>query len=165
MFDPVLADNFKKTPYWWDRTPRPVIKDIELPKETEVVVIVSGYTGLCTAIQTSRNGLDTVVLDVEDAGWGRSSRNGGQVSTSLKPSFKELLRKYCEEPAHELLKEGINALKWIGDFIQEEKIDCEFKRAGRFYGAHSQAQFKLLEKRIREQTEGLEMYVDLISKS
>ena len=165
MSDPVLADNFKNTPYWWERTPRPVIKDIELPKETEVAVIGSGYTGLCTAIQTSRNGLDTVVLDAQDAGWGGSSRNGGQVSTSLKPSFKELSRKYGEELARELLKEGINALKWIGDFIQEEKIDCDFKRAGRFYGAHSQAQFKLLEKRIREQTEGLEMDVDLISKS
>jgi len=165
MSDPMLADNFKNTPYWWERTPRPVIKEIELPKETEVAVIGSGYTGLCTAIQTSRNGLDTVVLDAQDAGWGGSSRNGGQVSTSLKPSFQELSRKYGEEPARELLKEGINSLKWIGDFIKEEKIDCDFKRAGRFYGAHSQAQFKLLEKRIREQTEGLEMDVDLISKS
>jgi len=147
MTDPVLAENYKNTPYWWERTPRPVIKEIELPKETEVAVIGSGYTGLCTAIQTSRNGLDTVVLDAQDAGWGGSSRNGGQVSTSLKPSFQELSRKYGEEPARELLKEGMNALKWIGDFIEEEKIDCDFKRAGRFYGAHSQAQFKQLEKK------------------
>ena len=165
MSDPVLAENYKNTPYWWDRTPRPILKEIELPKETEVAVIGSGYTGLCTAIQTGRNGLDTVVLDAQDAGWGGSSRNGGQVSTSLKPSFQELSRKYGEELARELLQEGINALKWIGDFIQEEKIDCDFKRAGRFYGAHSQAQFKQLEKKIREQPEGLQMDVDLVSKS
>ena len=63
MSDSVLANNFKNTPYWWERTPRTVIKDIELPKEMEVVVIGSGYTGLCAAIQTSRNSLDTVVLD------------------------------------------------------------------------------------------------------
>ncbi len=165
MSDPVLAENYKNTPYWWERTPRPILKEIELPKETEVAVIGSGYTGLCTAIQTGRNGLDTVVLDAQDAGWGGSSRNGGQVSTSLKPSFQELSRKYGEELARELLQEGINALKWIGDFIQEEKIDCDFKRAGRFYGAHSQAQFKQLEKKIREQPEGLQMDVDLVSKS
>ncbi len=165
MNESILTGNYKNTPYWWEKTPRPIIKEIDLPEETEVAVIGSGYTGLCTAIQTSRNGLDTVVLDAQDAGWGGSSRNGGQVSTSLKPSFKELSHKYGEERARELLKEGINALKWIGDFIQEEKIDCDFKRTGRFYGAHSLSQFKQLEKKIREQPEGLQMDVNLVSKS
>ncbi len=165
MTESLFAENYKNTPYWWDRTPRPTIKEISLPKETEVLVIGSGYTGLCTAIQTCRNGLDTVVLDAQDAGWGGSSRNGGQVSPSIKPSFQELSRKYGEEPARELLKEGYNALKWIGDFIQEENIDCDFKRVGRYYGAHSLSQFKHLEKIINEQPEGLQLDVNLIPKS
>ena len=165
MTESLFAENYKNTPYWWDRTPRPTIKEIPLPKETEVLVIGSGYTGLCTAIQTCRNGLDTVVLDAQDAGWGGSSRNGGQVSPSIKPSFQELSRKYGEEPARELLKEGNNALKWIGDFIQEENIDCDFRRVGRYYGAHSLSQFKHLEKIINEQPEGLQLDVNLIPKS
>jgi len=165
MTESLFAENYKNTPYWWDRTPRPTIKEIPLPKETEVLVIGSGYTGLCTAIQTCRNGLDTVVLDAQDAGWGGSSRNGGQVSPSIKPSFQDLSRKYGEEPARELLKEGYNALKWIGDFIQEENIDCDFKRVGRYYGAHSLSQFKHLEKIINEQPEGLQLDVNLIPKS
>tara|TARA_B100000678_G_scaffold287686_1_gene294736 strand:+ start:129 stop:1427 length:1299 start_codon:yes stop_codon:yes gene_type:complete len=165
MTESLFAENYKNTPYWWDRTPRPTIKEIPLPKETEVLVIGSGYTGLCTAIQTCRNGLDTVVLDAQDAGWGGSSRNGGQVSPSIKPSFQELSRKYGEEPARELLKEGYNALKWIGDFIQEENIDCDFKRVGHYYGAHSLSQFKHLEKIINEQPEGLQLDVNLIPKS
>ena len=165
MTESLFAENYKNTPYWWDRTPRPTIKEIPLPKETEVLVIGSGYTGLCTAIQTCRNGLDTVILDAQDAGWGGSSRNGGQVSPSIKPSFQDLSRKYGEEPARELLKEGNNALKWIGDFIQEENIDCDFKRVGRYYGAHSLYQFKHLEKIINEQPEGLQLDVNLIPKS
>ena len=165
MTESVFAENYKNTPYWWDRTPRPSIKEIPLPKETEVLVIGSGYTGLCTAIQTCRNGLDTVILDAQDAGWGGSSRNGGQVSPSIKPSFQELSRKYGEEPARELLKEGNNALKWIGDFIQEENIDCDFRRVGRYYGAHSLSQFNKLEKKIKEQPESLHVDVNLVSKS
>ena len=165
MTESLFAENYKNTPYWWDRTPRPTIKEIPLPKETEVLVIGSGYTGLCTAIQTCRNGLDTVVLEAQDAGWGGSSRNGGQVSPSIKPSFQELSRKYGEEPARELLKEGNNALKWIGDFIQEENIDCDFRRVGHYYGAHSLSQFKHLEKIINEQPEGLQLDVNLIPKS
>ena len=165
MTESLFTENYKNTPYWWDRTPRPTIKEIPLPKETDVLVIGSGYTGLCTAIQTCRNGLDTVVLDAQDAGWGGSSRNGGQVSPNIKPSFQELSRKYCEEPARALLKEGNDALKWIGDFIQKENIDCDFRRVGRYYGAHSFSQFKHLEKKINEQPDGLQLDVNLIPKS
>ena len=75
-----------------------------------MVIIGSGYTGLCASIQTARNQKSTVVLDAQDVGWGGSSRNGGQVSTSLKPNLDELSRKYGEDKAREILKEGIRAL-------------------------------------------------------
>ena len=161
----ILADDYKNKPYWWDLTPRKNFSDIELPKKTEVLVIGSGYTGICAAIQTSRMGLDTVVLDAENVGWGCSSRNGGQVSTSIKPSYKELSRKYGEKKALELLNEGENALKWIGDFIKEEKIDCDFRRVGRFYGAHSRSQFKKFEKNIKQEPKNFKADVKLVSRS
>ena len=115
MTESIFSKNYKSTPYWWERTPRPTIKQIDLPKETNVAIIGSGYTGLCAAIQTSRNGLNTVVLDAHDAGWGCSSRNGGQVSSNFKPSFQELSHKFGEVRADELLKKGMNAWKWIGE--------------------------------------------------
>ena len=61
MKDSILTEDFKNKPYWWDLTPRTNFKNIELPKKTEVLIIGSGYTGICAAIQTSRNGLDTLV--------------------------------------------------------------------------------------------------------
>ena len=87
MNESILSKDYTNSPYWWDLTPRPIIKNTELPKETEVLVIGSGYTGLCASIQTSRSAIDTLILESHDAGWGCSSRNGGQVSTSFKPSF------------------------------------------------------------------------------
>jgi len=165
MYKSVLAEGYKNSPYWWDLTPCKKFKEIELPKETEVLVIGSGYTGLCSAIQTSRNGLDTLVLDAKEVGWGCSTRNGGQVSTSIKPSYKELSRKYGNKKALELLKEGENALKWIGNFIKEEKINCDFRRVGRFYGAHSPSQFKNFEKKIKQEPEDLKADVRIVSKS
>ena len=41
MSDSILAEDYKNYPYWWERTHRPVIKEIELHKETEVAVIGS----------------------------------------------------------------------------------------------------------------------------
>ncbi len=141
MTSRLFTDDYKTTPYWWEATPRPELAQIEMPAKADVVIIGAGYTGLSAALQTTRGGRHTVVLDAEDAGWGCSTKNGGHVSTSIKLTFDELSSKYGAEPAFNILKEGHNALAWIEDFITTEKIDCHFKKAGKFIGAHNPAQY------------------------
>ena len=153
---PRFTDDFKTTSYWWDESPRPELPQHELPSRADVVVIGAGYTGLSAALQTARGGRHTVVLDAEDAGWGCSTRNGGQISTSIKPSYEELSSRYGSEQAIEILKEGFDALTWIEGFIDSEKIDCEFKVSGKFIGAHNPAQYELLGKKLSRQIPGLE---------
>ena len=130
----LLAPNYKDSPYWWDRTQRPILSDIEIPRKVDVAIVGSGYTGLHAAIQTVRNGRETLVLEAEQAGWGGSSRNGGQVSTSIKLNFTELSRRFGPEHARAILQEGENALEWVGQFVEEEKINCDFLKVGRFHG-------------------------------
>src|SRR6185312_7307818 len=136
MRDRLFAENAKLTPYWWDHVPRPVLPDAALPATADVVVIGSGYTGLSAALQTARGGRDTLVLDAEDAGWGCSTRNGGQISTSVKPGYDELARRHGAARAFQIVKEGQNSLAWATNFVAREKIDCDFRIVGRFHAAH-----------------------------
>ena len=145
--DRFRTDDFKDTPYWWERTPRPVLQQQNLPGRIDVLIVGSGYTGLNAAIQTARGGRSTLVVDAEDAGWGCSSRNGGQISTSIKSDYHELAAKYGDQHAFGIVKEGHHALKWIGDFIKSEGIDCDFRRVGRFYAAHSPGNYEKLAKK------------------
>ena len=117
----IFTENFKSSPYWWEKAPRPKIEIKKVPEKIDVAIIGSGYTGLHAAIQTVRNGRETLVLEAEQAGWGGSSRNGGQVSTSIKPSFTELSQRFGNEHARAILQEGTNALEWIGQFVQERE--------------------------------------------
>ncbi|MGF1608616.1 MAG: NAD(P)/FAD-dependent oxidoreductase [Kiloniellales bacterium] len=151
MSERLFAPDFKVTPYWWERTPRPDLGQQALPQRADVAIVGSGYTGLCAALQTARAGRHTVVLDAEDAGWGCSSRNGGQISTSIKPSLAALAKTHGRDRALAILQEGHAALVWIGTFIAEEGIDCDFRRVGRFYGAHSPARCRALERRIADE--------------
>lgn len=100
------------------------------------MIVGAGYTGLNAALQTARAGLSTLVLDAESPGWGCSTRNGGQVSTSIKPSFAALTRRYGEALARALLEEGQASLDYMHALVAEEKLDCDFKQVGRFHGAH-----------------------------
>ncbi|NYU07540.1 FAD-binding protein, partial len=59
----IFAEDFKTTPYWWERSPRPELEQSPLPQNVDVAVIGSGYTGLHAALQTARGGRSTLVFD------------------------------------------------------------------------------------------------------
>lgn len=156
------SPDFKHSPYWWDTTPRPAQRARDLPAKTDVLVIGSGYTGLHCALETAAAGRATLVIDAESAGWGCSTRNGGQISGEIKPGFEVLDRRYGREQAYALVREARQALGWIGDFVEQRGIDCDYRRCGRFLAAHSPRQFERLVQRVRYQPPGLEQPLRIV---
>jgi len=161
----VFTDDFKAEPYWWEAAPRPALPEIALPQAVDVAVIGSGYTGLNAALVLARAGRSVLVFDAEDAGWGCSSRNGGQISTSIKPGYDELAKKHGADAAFAILKEGRNALAWIEEFVRAEGIDCDFRVAGRFHAAHNPVQFEKMAKEIANQPKGLEVPAHVVPRA
>jgi glycine/D-amino acid oxidase-like deaminating enzyme len=152
----LFAASYKPEPFWWERSPLCAEPEPALPASADVVIIGSGYTGLCAAIQTARGGRHTVVIEANAIGSGCSSRNGGQVSTSIKPQYGELSGKVGDKLAYDIIKEGHNALKWIGEFIDAEGLNCDFNVVGRFYAGHTPGQFEMIAKAIENPPKGLE---------
>ena len=161
----LFTEDFKTTPYWLEQTPEPDLPRHELPAKADVVIIGAGYTGLSAALQTAPGGRDTVVLDAENAGSGCSTRNGGQISTSIKPTFDELSSKHGKRRAFDILKEGHNALAWINQFVTSEQIDCDFKIVGKYSAAHNPAQYESLGKKISTPIKGLETEAYLVPRA
>lgn len=147
----------KMEPYWWDHVPRPDMPSRAAPAKADVVIVGSGYTGLHAALQTARGGRHTVVLDAEAAGFGCSTRNGGQISTSIKPSYEDLARRHGGERAYAILKDGHASLGFIKNFVETERLACDFGVVGRFHAAHNAAQYEALARRIGTQPKGLEI--------
>ena len=166
----VFLPDCKFTPYWWDRTPRPPADAASaataaLPPRVDVLVIGSGYTGLHAALQTARAGRSTLVVDADDCGFGCSTRNGGQISTSIKPGYAELSRRHGPEVAFAILQEGRRSLAWTGQFIADEKIDCDFAVTGRFHAAHNRQQYEKLERSLAAPVKGLEVAAHLVPRA
>lgn len=161
----LFAPDRKLTPYWWETTPRPVLPAASLPKNIDVLVIGSGYTGLNAALQIARGGRSTLVIDAEDAGWGCSTRNGGQISTSIKPGFAELSARHGPQLAFDIIREGQRSLEWLGEFVEAEQLDCDFGVVGRFHAAHNAKQFDALVKTVGNQRRGLEVETHIVPRA
>lgn len=139
-----LLPGFSQNPYWHEDAGALPHLDDHLAKSVDVVIVGSGYTGLNAAIETARGGRSTLVLDSGAIGFGCSTRNGGQISTSVKPSLEKLAKRFGIEKARAIRGEGETALNWIADRIQQCEIDCDFKRSGRYHAAHTPQHYEEL---------------------
>ncbi len=161
----LLTPDFKPTPYWWERTPRPDLGDPALPDSVDVAIVGAGYTGLCAALQVARGDRSTLVLDAADAGWGCSSRNGGQISTSVKPGLEALTRRHGARTASRIVKEGQDALAWIEAFVAAERIECDFRVPGRFHAAHNPREYERMARAVGSQPAGLEVPAHVVPRA
>jgi len=141
---------FKDTAYWLDDTCQTGHSESSLPRYADVVIVGSGYTGLHTALQTIKAGRSTIILDGGQIGHGCSSRNGGQISTGIKPSREQLIKKYGPERGESIRAEGNTALSWVTSFIRDNNIDCDLEQNGYFQAAHTPAHYNKMVNEIDE---------------
>ena len=133
----IFSSDVKMTPWWWEWAPREAPSQPLLPADSELAIVGSGFTALNAALTLARAGRQVVVLESDAPGFGASSRNGGQVgSGNQRFSVRELVKMFGETHAKALLAEGVAALKYVGDLIDSEGIECHFQRVGRFRGAN-----------------------------
>ena len=156
----IWSQDYKETSYWLEGL-SPLTKAVEIPpRNVDVAIVGSGYTGLNAALQTSRGGRSTVVLEAGNPGFGCSTKNGGQVSTSIKPSLEKLSTKFGQEKGVAIRREGENALDWIEEFVSSENIDCSFVRSGRYHAAHTPKHYEMITRDAEtlNRSEGVEAF-------
>ena len=138
------ANPISVTPYWMDDMPPPPLPGGALPERVDVLIVGAGYTGLSAARETAAAGRSTLVVEAGTLGTGCSSRNGGQVAYSFKPSQAELTRRHGADAARRIAEEGVNAIENLRSLATLEQLDCDWRPVGGFYGAHTPRHFERL---------------------
>jgi glycine/D-amino acid oxidase-like deaminating enzyme len=159
-------DSYRNHPYWWDSGPddqpinleRLATPANEIPLQADCVVVGAGYTGLSAALTLARAGRSVTVLDESQPGYGCSGRNGGLIGPSFhKLGLDGLKARLGETKANAIMRESMDILLWLKQFISREGIECGLIEAGRFRGAVAQKNYGELAR----QAEILEKVVDL----
>jgi glycine/D-amino acid oxidase-like deaminating enzyme len=133
-FDPFAK--ITDQPLWRAEMTLPEIPAAQIEPREDVVVVGSGFSGLHTALHLARGDRSVVVIDAGDVGHGCSTRNGGQVSSEIKPDLEGLTRTYGAAGAMRVLRTGLNAHRYLREFVRAEGIACDYNVCGHFVGAH-----------------------------
>ena len=137
-------------PYWWEAY-HPTAQDpVDLPPRVRVAIVGGGYGGLSTALEAAKHGIDCVVLEAAELGFGASTRNGGGVSggVNIGKSFSGKTLDPQSDRAQAVLADGADAFSLIERLIAEENIACHWNKTGRFVGAWTPAHYASQAKKI-----------------
>ncbi len=144
----IFHKDFKARPYWWEaHEPKP-LPDITLPKEVRVVIVGAGYAGLSAALELNREGIEALVLDANEPGFGGSTRNGGMVSGGVNVGKRYVAKALSPEEAAPFLADAADAFGHIENLLAREKIDCHWTKAGYFVGAWCKSHFDGMAKKV-----------------
>lgn len=144
----IFTADFKEEPYWWIDAPLRRFDPVPLPARVDVAIVGSGYTGLSAALPLTRAGRNVLILEAGTPGEGASTRNAGNVSRTLKWSFDGLAHRYGIDAATAYYREAALAIEHLDETIRSERIDCLFKRTGRYYAAHSPRAYEALAREV-----------------
>lgn len=146
----IYHPDFKPMPYWWEAY-RPTAQDpLDLPKSVRVAIVGGGYAGLSTALELAKQGIDSVVLEANELGFGASTRNGGHISggVNIGKSFSGRTIPVDAERTDALLTDGADAFSTIERLIVEEGIECFWQKNGRFVGAWTPKHYEYQASRV-----------------
>ena len=93
--------------------------------KTDVVVIGGGLTGCSTALHLASHGVDVVVVEARQFGWGASGRSGGQISIGFSSDEEVLEKLVGMETAKELWDHSVKSVEYTRELVETHKIDCD----------------------------------------
>lgn len=110
--------------------PAPPTAALDGGRRTSVAIVGGGFTGLSAALHLAEKGVDTVVLEANEPGWGASGRNGGQVNPGLKWDPDTVVRDFGPDLGERMVALSGNAPNVVFDLIQRHQISCGALQSG-----------------------------------
>jgi glycine/D-amino acid oxidase-like deaminating enzyme len=144
----IFHPDFRPRPYWWEHHEPKPLPEIALLNEVRVAIVGAGYAGLSAALELNAQGLDCIVLEGHEPGFGGSTRNGGIVSGGVNVGKGYMAKALAPPAAAPFLADAADAFSHIEALIARESIACHWNRTGYFLGAWCRRHFEAMAKKV-----------------
>ena len=134
---------------------------LDQDRRVSVAIVGAGIAGLSTALHLAEAGVDPIVIDAREPGWGASGNNGGQLNPGLKYDPAVIEATYGPDLGHRMVRFAYDTTNFTFDLIRRLGIDCGARQNGTLRATYSDASVGGIETTVRQcQERG--MPVDLL---
>jgi glycine/D-amino acid oxidase-like deaminating enzyme/nitrite reductase/ring-hydroxylating ferredoxin subunit len=118
-----------KTSLWQDKMPYYVTKTKNADKKNfDVLIVGGGITGITTALQLQKSGLQCVVVEAHNLCFGTTGGTTAHLNTFLDNSYHEIEKDFGENAARLIAKATNQALDLYRLNVEEYNIDCGYEQ-------------------------------------
>lgn len=103
---------------------------LDSDRTASVAIVGGGFAGLSTALHLAERGVDTIVLEAHEPGWGASGNNGGQVNPGLKLAPDAIEDEFGADLGRRMISFSYGAPTFVFDLIRRYQIPCEARQNG-----------------------------------
>lgn len=130
--------------------PGPACPPMSGSQKADTVVIGAGFTGLSTALNLCKAGVDVMVLEAAEPGWGASGRNNGQVIPTLSRPDPDDIESRFGEVGERFVLMLRDSAKLLFDTVREQGIAAEAEQTGWMQPVHTPGRMAIAERRFRQ---------------
>ena len=113
----------------------------------KVAIIGGGFTGLSTALHLAEQGVETVVLEANEPGWGASGNNGGQLNPGLKLDPDTIEATFGADLGSRMIAFSYNTPVFTQELIRRLGIACDARQNGTLRAAYHESHARAVEAR------------------
>lgn len=133
----------------WEETDLPQFESLKQNLNAEVCIVGGGMAGISTAYQLAKRGHEVVLLEGSRLASGQSGRTTAHLSYRPEEMLEKLLKQHDEETVAEFVQSHKRAIDMIEHVVQQENINCDFKRAPGYLFLGPKDEDKILREEVR----------------
>ncbi|MEE2782064.1 MAG: FAD-binding oxidoreductase [Pseudomonadota bacterium] len=119
--------------------------------ETEVAIVGAGFTGTSTALHLAEKGIDSVVLEAEQIGFGCSSRNQGTLAGGYYASTPGMIKaSYGQERGDRMNRMMAASTSLVFELVEKHRIECGLVNTGLIWAGKTEKERLGLEQAASE---------------
>jgi glycine/D-amino acid oxidase-like deaminating enzyme len=118
---------------------------LDVDRTVSVAIIGGGFAGLSTALHLAERGVDTIVLEAQQSGWGASGNNGGQLNPGLKLDPDTIESTFGADLGRRMIAFAYDTPTFTLDLIRRLGIACEARQNGTLRAAYRESNAAAIE--------------------
>lgn len=134
------------TSLWQERMPDYIPKNQLANKEYDVLIVGGGVTGITTALQLQKSGLQCVVAEAHNMCFGTTGGTTAHLNTFFDTTYDVIEQKFGEDAAQLIAKATNAALDLYQTNIEEYNIDCGYQQKDGYMYSQDDKQTEELDK-------------------
>ena len=146
----VIANSIalKRTSLWLDTAPESDFPRLDRPRSVDVAVLGGGMVGISTALLLKRAGMTVAIVEADRVGAGVTGYTTAKLSSLHGLTYARLSSSFGEDGARAHGEANQAGIERVAQWVEEEAIDCDFRRKPNYTYATSGDTLGDIEKEV-----------------